>query len=73
MEVLFIFLMMFYTLATPLTIVTYVFTGLVLYNTATLDEYNKKWIAWISGINYYILFKLGNKDLINKYSFSNFY
>lgn len=62
MEFLFIFLMLFYMLVIPLAIVTYVFTGLALYKAAKLENYNKKWLAWIPVINTYLLFKLGNKN-----------
>lgn len=62
MEFLFIFFMIFYIIAIPVGIVTYVFNGLALYKAATLEGYNKKWLAWIPGINSYLLFKLGNKN-----------
>ena len=54
--------MIIYIIAIPLGIVTYVFSGLALYKAATLEGYNKKWLAWIPGINSYVLFKLGNKN-----------
>lgn len=62
MEFLFILFMIIYIIAIPLGIVTYVFSGLALYKAATLEGYNKKWLAWIPGINSYVLFKLGNKN-----------
>lgn len=62
MEFLFTFLMLFYMLVIPLAIVTYVFTGLALYKAAKLENYNKRWLAWIPVINNYLLFKLGNKN-----------
>lgn len=51
--------MIIYIIAIPLGIVTYIFSGLALYKAATLEGYNKKWLAWIPGINSYVLFKLG--------------
>lgn len=62
MEFLFTFFALIYMIAIPLGIVTYVFSGLALYKAATLEGYNKKWLAWIPGINSYVLFKLGNKN-----------
>ncbi|TPF96151.1 hypothetical protein, partial [Clostridium perfringens] len=62
MEFLFILFMIIYMIAIPLGIVTYVFSGLALYKAAKLEGYNKKWLAWIPGINSYVLFKLGNKN-----------
>lgn len=46
MEFLITFFMLFYMIVIPLGIVTYVFSGLALYKSATLDGYNKKWLAW---------------------------
>ncbi|XZM35232.1 hypothetical protein ACSXAY_17850 (plasmid) [Clostridium perfringens] len=62
MEFLFVIFMIIYMIAIPLGIVTYVFSGLALYKAAKLEGYNKKWLAWIPGINSYVLFKLGNKN-----------
>lgn len=46
----------------PVGIVTYIFNGLALYKAAIIEGYNKRWLAWIPGINSYLLFKLGNKN-----------
>ncbi len=62
MEFLFILFMIIYIIAIPLGIVTYIFSGLALYKAAKLEGYNKNWLAWIPGINSYVLFKLGNKN-----------
>lgn len=62
MMVLFIFIMLFYMVAIPVGIATYIFNGLALYKAAKLEGDNKKWLAWIPGINNYLLFKLGNKN-----------
>ena len=62
MMVLFIFIILFYMIAIPVGIVTYIFSGLALYKAAKLEGDNKKWLAWIPGINNYLLFKLGNKN-----------
>lgn len=62
MEFLFILFVITYMIAIPLGIVTYIFSGLALYKAAKLEGYNKKWLAWIPGINSYVLFKLGNKN-----------
>lgn len=54
--------MEFYLVVIPLSIVIYVFNGLTLYKAAKLENYDKKWLAWIPVINNYLFFKLGDKN-----------